>query len=107
MAFFNLGWLPGSDKSVITRAQSTLPALKALEALFRRRAEDGHDSLLNVLSYRGHEGGSVEYAAVGKFFNSLRAETPLGNARAEVEVYGQRGNPSCPILFSARFFPAR
>ncbi len=51
---FNLGWLPNSDKSVVTKAETTLIALKqSLELL----APNGR---LTVMVYPGHEGGDDE-----------------------------------------------
>ena len=55
---FNLGYLPGGDKSRITTARSTLAALNtALEFL----APEG---VLTVVVYPGHPGGSEEAQAV-------------------------------------------
>jgi len=51
---FNLGYLPGSDKALLTRTQSTLPALDSACLLL---AEQG---LMTVLAYPGHEGGDRE-----------------------------------------------
>ncbi len=51
---FNLGYLPGSDKSLITRAETTLTAARlALEWL-------RPGGLLTVVVYPGHEGGAEE-----------------------------------------------
>ena len=62
---FNLGYLPGSDKSTITQTETTLLALgKALALL-----ECG--GLLSVMCYPGHAGGDVESHAVTGFFENL------------------------------------
>ncbi|MDZ4286649.1 MAG: class I SAM-dependent methyltransferase [Prosthecobacter sp.] len=62
---FNLGYLPGSDKSVITRTETTLQALAvALELL----APGG---LLTVAVYPGHEGGAQEQQAIGAWIAGL------------------------------------
>ena len=62
---FNLGYLPGSDKTVITRRDTTAQALgQALEIL----AEGG---ILSVMFYPGHEGGSEEWEENGPFLSSL------------------------------------
>ena len=59
---FNLGWLPNSDKKVITKAKTTLVALKqSLELL----ASDGR---LTVMLYPGHKGGRDEAAQVKQWF---------------------------------------
>lgn len=64
---FNLGWLPGSDKSVITRAQTTLTAL---DAALKILAPGG---LLTLAVYPGHEGGREEQSAVSQWAESLPA----------------------------------
>lgn len=51
---FNLGYLPGGDKTVITRTESTLAALEdSLKIL-------SPEGLLSVLAYPGHPGGDRE-----------------------------------------------
>lgn len=88
--FFNLGWLPDSDKTRITKPETTLAALKcALRIIDKNRA------FLSVASYRGHAGGAEEFDAVRGFF----AE----NFGAKSESYGDVGNPIAPVLFIARF----
>jgi predicted methyltransferase len=57
-AMFNLGYLPGSDRSLITRPETTIPAL---EAVLARLVPAG---LLTVVLYPGHEGGAHEARAV-------------------------------------------
>ncbi len=55
---FNLGYLPGGDKSITTRTDSTLAALnQSLDYL----AEDG---LVSILCYKGHQEGALETKAV-------------------------------------------
>lgn len=55
---FNLGFLPGGDKSLITGAETTL---RALETALDWLAEDG---VLTLVAYPGHDGGHQEAAAV-------------------------------------------
>ncbi|MGZ0656679.1 class I SAM-dependent methyltransferase [Coraliomargarita sp. W4R53] len=55
---FNLGYLPGSDKSIQTQASSTQQALEAAHQLLRSRG------LLCVTAYRGHPGGMEEAQVV-------------------------------------------
>lgn len=88
--FFNLGWLPDSDKTRITKPETTLAALGcALRIIDKNRA------FLSVASYRGHAGGAEEFDAVRGFF----AE----NFGAKSESYGDVGNPIAPVLFVVRF----
>ena len=57
-ALFNLGFLPGSDKTITTQRASTLAALRALEPLM---APEG---LISAHLYTGHAGGLDEAHAV-------------------------------------------
>ena len=52
---FNLGYLPGSDKSIVTRAPDTLAALDQLHHLLQA------GGVVSLLIYRGHSGGQEEY----------------------------------------------
>ena len=55
---FNLGYLPGGDKSVITQTATTRLALRLSMDLLRS------GGLLVVVAYRGHPGGSEECEGV-------------------------------------------
>lgn len=55
---FNLGYLPGADKSLITHEYTTLQALSQSMALLRP------DGILSVMCYPGHSGGDSEAEAV-------------------------------------------
>lgn len=62
---FNLGYLPGHDKTVITRKNTTL---KALNAAVRLISSGG---VVTVVAYPGHEGGRPELVAVSDWCNKL------------------------------------
>ena len=62
---FNLGWLPGGDKSITTLRETTLPALETAIGLMDR------DAVLTVAVYPGHEEGTLEGIAVEEYFASL------------------------------------
>ncbi len=66
---FNLGFLPGSDKSRVTRAETTLAALRAACTLL------GMHGLLSVHAYSGHPGGKEECRQVLAFFAGLPRKT--------------------------------
>lgn len=51
---FNLGYLPGSDKSITTETESTIIALKKSLKLL---ASDG---LMTIIAYPGHSSGAIE-----------------------------------------------
>jgi hypothetical protein len=54
VGMFNLGWLPGGDKSITTLRETTLPAIEAAIDLLDR------DAILNVAVYPGHAEGDAE-----------------------------------------------
>lgn len=67
-AVFNLGYLPGKDRTdsfVATQAETTV---SALEAFCRRLVPQG---CISVHCYAGHAGGCEEYAAVKNFVCAL------------------------------------
>ncbi|KAL6998898.1 hypothetical protein U1Q18_000064 [Sarracenia purpurea var. burkii] len=65
---FNLGYLPGSDKAIITQAETTL---QALEAAKRTIAPGG---LISIVVYVGHPGGREEFEAIQAFASGLPVE---------------------------------
>ena len=62
---FNLGYLPGADKSVTTAIDSTIPALIQSCQLLTKHG------LISVLAYTGHPGGMDEYCAIKQWAESL------------------------------------
>jgi 16S rRNA C1402 N4-methylase RsmH len=65
---FNLGYLPGGDKSVITTIETTLQALHEATTLL---APGG---VLTILAYPGHRGGDKETAAVRRWCGMMNSE---------------------------------
>ena len=51
---FNLGWLPGGDKSITTLRETTLPAIRDAISLMDK------DAILNIAVYPGHKEGDAE-----------------------------------------------
>ncbi len=62
---FNLGYLPGSDKTVTTMRETTLPAIEAAIDLLDR------DAILSVAVYPGHAEGEAEGQLVCDYLASL------------------------------------
>lgn len=85
---FNLGYLPGGHKSIITLAHSTIVALNAACRLL---AADG---ILTVLAYPGHEGGELETEHVKQWHAQLNGKQFIGHKLTPGVL-----NPSAPILF--------
>lgn len=66
---FNLGYLPGGDKSVITQTVTSLPAVTGCLDLLRP------GGLLLIVVYPGHQGGDAEASALRSWASSLPART--------------------------------
>ena len=62
---FNLGYLPGGDKSITTLRESTM---EAVEAALRLLDNDG---ILLVAVYPGHKEGELEGEMLSGFFSAL------------------------------------
>ena len=68
---FNLGYLPGGDKSVVTQTTTTRMALRLAMDLLRP------GGLLVVVAYRGHPGGPEECVAVRDELSSLTEDLSI------------------------------
>lgn len=85
---FNLGYLPGGEKTVTTKTAETVAALKiALDLL-------GARGILTVVSYPGHDEGKAEAAAVSEWAKGLSGTLEVTFCRP-----GNRG-PSAPFLIA-------
>lgn len=85
---FNLGYLPGGDKTLITHTESTLHALDASLELLHK------GGLLSVLAYPGHMGGLAEWQAVANWMCET-SDRPGYKLR---RIYG-KAPPAGPELF--------
>lgn len=68
-AMFNLGYLPGTDRQVVTRPETTLPAL---ETCLERLKPGG---IATVVLYSGHPGGMEEKERILHYCSRLRRDT--------------------------------
>ncbi|HHW67875.1 MAG: hypothetical protein PWP07_2100 [Epulopiscium sp.] len=87
-AMFNLGYLPGGDKELITKPQSTVEALEKTSCLLSR------GGFITILSYWGHAGGKDEKEAVEKFLSKLDNKIFL---TAKFKFLNRSGNP--PVIY--------
>lgn len=62
---FNLGYLPGHSHEIITRPESTLPALEASIQMLKK------DGLITIIVYPGHPGGQEEADQVSTWAKHL------------------------------------
>ena len=88
-AMFNLGYLPHSDKSIVTKARSTIEALNAIEPMLARNA------IVSILVYVGHPDGLAESLAVEDWITER-------SDRYQIERLVDLENPSSPILWLLR-----
>lgn len=65
LVVFNLGWLPGGAKELVTQPDTTLQALQGALGILRP------GGLLLITCYPGHDGGATEAAAVADWCSKL------------------------------------
>ncbi len=85
---YNLGYLPGGDKGVTTRVESTLQSLEAARGLIQA------GGLITVTCYPGHPEGAREEEAVGQALEGL--------PRFAIQHKTWTARLSCPSLFILR-----
>ncbi|ASK62906.1 16S rRNA (cytosine(1402)-N(4))-methyltransferase [Virgibacillus phasianinus] len=64
-AIFNLGYLPGSDKGIVTKSESTI---LAIEGILSHLKENG---IVVLVVYHGHEGGDIEKRNILEYVHQL------------------------------------
>ncbi|MGT2771684.1 tRNA (mnm(5)s(2)U34)-methyltransferase [Streptococcus marimammalium] len=64
-AIFNLGYLPKADKTIITKPESTILALKKTFNILKVGGR------VSIMVYYGHEGGQLEKEALEQFLKNL------------------------------------
>ena len=89
LILFNLGYLPGGDHSVCTRAETTLPALEAALTLLKPGGAVG------VIVYSGGDTGNEEKDAVLDWLKSLDSRRYLVLV---TEYYNRPNHPPLPVL---------
>ena len=62
---FNLGYLPGGDKSITTMRETTMPAIEAALSMLDR------DAVLNIAVYPGHAEGDAEGKMITEYLSTL------------------------------------
>ncbi len=87
---YNLGYLPGSDKKIITTEKSTVISVK--KALDKIKPK----GLISLICYIGHPRGAEEFRAVKEILQ------PLDPRDWEVSQHEWVNRPNSPILFCCR-----
>lgn len=92
-AIFNLGYLPGGDKEIITTAPTTISAIKQLLEVM---APEG---IIVVVIYHGHAGGDIERDQLLQFAANL----PQDQAHVlEYRFLNQQNNPPFIVAIEKR-----
>ncbi|XP_011656977.1 uncharacterized protein LOC101214958 isoform X2 [Cucumis sativus] len=65
---FNLGYLPGGNKAITTKSETTFQALKAAHRILKP------GGLISLVVYVGHPGGMEELETIEKFSSDLAVE---------------------------------
>ena len=86
---FNLGYLPGGNKQLVTRPESTVRAMQDARRVLRP------GGLLSIIAYPGHPGGALELKAVSQFCNQL----PEQSVHRHDCATGSAIRGSAPCLF--------
>ncbi|QCJ43809.1 methyltransferase domain-containing protein [Bacillus sp. S3] len=92
-AIFNLGYLPGSDKTIVTRPETTIAAIEQLLAIM---APEG---IIVLVIYHGHEQGAAERDSILQYCRQLDQK------KAHVLQYqfiNQQNNPPFIVAIEKR-----
>lgn len=85
---FNFGYLPKADKSVTTRAETSILAIHcAIELLDR-------NGLISLICYPGHEQGAIETKAIQQTLDSLTDSLTVK------QYLDDKPQPQAPILYT-------
>lgn len=87
-AMFNLGYLPGGDRSMVTKAESSLTAIRASLKFIRP------GGIVTVLAYPGHSGGDDETKSVRRLINDLSVTDFETSVRTSATA-----SETAPLLF--------
>jgi predicted methyltransferase len=92
-AIFNLGYLPGGDKSIVTTPSTTISAIQQLLEIMAK------EGIIVLVIYHGHPEGAEERDALMEFVKSIHQK------KAHVLQYGfinQSNNPPFIIAIEKR-----
>lgn len=90
---FNLGWLPGAEKHITTKTETTLRALGQALVLVKK------GGIITICVYPGHDEGDRERAEVLKWAGDIPEKTAQVMLR---QYLNQRNNPPLMIAIQRR-----
>ncbi|MCD8502983.1 MAG: methyltransferase domain-containing protein [Bacillaceae bacterium] len=92
-AIFNLGYLPGGDKSIVTKPETTLEAISSILSMLKK------EGIIVLVIYHGHEEGKKEKEALMGYLASI------DQTEAHVLTYqfiNQQNNPPFIVAIEKR-----
>lgn len=90
---FNLGYLPGGDKSLITRGENTIAALNQALGLLSPAG------VITVIAYPGHTGGDREAEYVNEWYAGLD-----GSRYDKLCINSRENQNYAPCLYIVKIF---
>lgn len=90
LVVFNLGYLPGGDKTITTKADTTIKCLKKMI----NRIAINDDLLIIVVLYPGHEEGKIESDLIDNYLYNLSSKEYL------VCKYLNYNRPTSPYILT-------
>jgi len=94
---FNLGYLPGGNRSIATQADSTRQAVRSALAILQP------GGVLSVIAYSGHSGGADEALAVEDLFREL---SPVEFETSRHSAASESVSAPCLFVVTKRISPA-
>lgn len=67
-AIFNLGYLPGGDKSIVTKAETTITAIEQLLQILSK------EGIIVLVIYHGHPEGAIERDKLIAFVENIKQQ---------------------------------
>lgn len=92
-AIFNLGYLPGGDKTIVTRPETTIAAIRQLLAIM---APEG---IIILVIYPGHPGGAVERETLLHYCQEINQKAAHV---LQYQFINQQNNPSFLVAIEKR-----
>lgn len=92
-AVFNLGYLPGGNKSIVTKAATTISAIKQLLTVLQPRG------LIIIVIYHGHDEGKTERDALLTYVKKIDQHS--ANV-LQYQFINQKNNPPFMIAIEKR-----
>ncbi|WP_138159756.1 tRNA (mnm(5)s(2)U34)-methyltransferase [Peptoniphilus catoniae] len=93
LVIYNLGYLPGSDKTIVTRPDTTIRSIDIAKDYLLS------DGVIIIVSYLGHEGSLEERRELDNYLKNLDQKSFLVEKR---EFYNQVNNPPIVYLVGVR-----